>query len=332
MNFFYKTFMLQTFGHTVKEDAVDVQGTYNLGNDFYNSFLGNSMVYTCAIFNDEQKETLEEAQRNKIDLVCKKIDLKEGEKHLDIGCGWGTFVLHAAKNYGTDSLGITIAKEQIEWGQKQISTLENSVQRRARVQLMDYRDIPNSQKWNKITCLEMAEHVGVKNFQKFCRQLFGILEDDGLLYIQMCGLRPKWEFEDLVWGLFMAKYIFPGADASCPAGWVAHQLENAGFEIHSIETVTPNYAITIKRWYDTWVKNKEEITKKYGDRIWRIYYLFLGWSVIIAYQGTSGCYQIVAHKNNNKFNRKQFVGKVGVPGSFIGGSEPITTLPPNPFK
>jgi len=333
LNFFYKKFMLQTFGHTLKEDAVDVKGTYNLGNDFYNAFLGNSMVYTCAVFNDvdASKESLEDAQRNKIDFVCKKIDLKKDEKHLDIGCGWGTFVLHAAKNFGSNSYGITIAKEQIEWGKKQIARLDSDVQKRAKVELLDYRELPSNKKYNKITCLEMAEHVGVKNFQTFCRQLFGILEDDGILYIQMCGLRPRWEFEDLVWGLFMAKYIFPGADASCPAGWVAHQLENAGFEIHSVETVTQHYAMTIKKWYDRWVENKDLIVGRYGQKEYRKYLLFLGWSVIIANQGTSGCYQIVAHKNINAFNRSQYIGKVGVPGPFKGTSEALTTIPADAF-
>jgi len=290
------------------------------------------MVYTCALFNVPDKESLEEAQRNKIDLVCKKIDLKQGETHLDIGCGWGTFVAHAAKNYGANSLGITIAREQIEWGSKQIAEMPDDIKSHAKVELMDYRDIPKSKKWNKITCLEMAEHVGVKNFRQFCKQLFGILEDDGLLYIQMCGLRPRWQFEDLVWGLFMAKYIFPGADASLPPGWVCQQLEYAGFEIHSVEVVTYHYAITIKRWYDTWVKNREAVVKAYGERLWRMYYLFLGWSVLIAYQGTSGCYQIVAHKNVNSFNRGQFVGKVGVPSTFIGSSDPVTQIPKNAFQ
>jgi len=323
--------MLQTFGHTTKEDAVDVQGTYNLGNDFYNSFLGPSMVYTCAIFNEPENETLEEAQRNKIDLVCKRIELKKGERHIDIGCGWGTFVAHAATNYGSESLGVTIAREQVEWGTKQIEALPEEVRSRAKVELMDYRDIPPNKKWNKITCLEMAEHVGVKNFQKFCRQLFGILEDDGLLYIQMCGLRPRWQFEDLVWGLFMAKYIFPGADASLPAGWVCHQLENAGFEVRSVETVSYHYAITIKRWYDTWIKNKDTVVKAYGDRLWRVFYLFLGWSVLIAYQGTSGCFQIVANKNLNTFDRSQFIGKVYVPSKYVGTSKPVTQIPTNAF-
>jgi len=333
LQFFLKKFTWQALGHSQRDDADDVTGTYNLGNDFYNAFLGPSMTYTCAIFNDPPNETLEEAQRNKIDLVCKKIDLKEGEKHLDIGCGWGTFVCHAAKNYGTKSLGITIAKEQVDWGKKQIAELSLPLKSaQAEVTLMDYRDIPNNSRYNKITCLEMAEHVGVKNFQKFCRQLLGLLEDDGVLYIQMCGLRPSWQFEDLVWGLFMAKYIFPGADSSCPLGWVAQQLEKAGFEVRSAETVSYHYTITIKRWYDNWVKNKDLIIKQYGQKNWRLFYLFLGWSVLVGYQGTSACYQIVAHKNQNKFDRSQFVGKVGVPGPFIGGSEPVTKIPENAFS
>jgi len=326
LKFFYNKFMLQTFHHTTSADATDVQGTYNLGNDFYNSFLGPSMVYTCAIFNDPPNETLEEAQRNKIDFVCKKIELKKGETHLDIGCGWGTFVCHAASNYGSESLGITIAREQIDWGKQQIKMLSPEVQQRAKVELMDYRAMTNK-RWKKITCLEMAEHVGVKNFRKFCRQLFDILEDDGTLYIQMCGLRPRWIFEDLVWGLFMAKYIFPGADASCPAAWVAHQLENAGFEIHSVETVSYHYVLTIKRWYDNWVKNKDKIVKTYGDKMWRLYYLFLGWSVLIGMQGSSSCYQIVAHKNLPGYDRGQYVGKVGNPGPFVGTSPPVTSNP-----
>jgi cyclopropane fatty-acyl-phospholipid synthase-like methyltransferase len=293
------------------------------------------MVYTCAVFNDPNfntSETLEEAQRNKIDLVCKKIDLKKGEKHIDIGCGWGTFVRHAAQNYGSNSYGITIAKEQIDWGNKQLDLLPAEVRERAKVELRDYRNIPSDAKYNKITCLEMAEHVGIKNFQKFCKQLFNMLEDDGLLYIQMCGLRPRWQFEDLVWGLFMAKYIFPGADASLPAGWVQSQLEKAGFEIHTCEIVTYHYAMTIKRWYDSWVKNKDKIVSTYGDNAWRLYYLFLGWSVCIALQGTSACHQIVAHKNLNSFNRGQFVGNIGVPSKFVGESKPITQIPPNAFS
>jgi len=318
---------MQTFGHSKGGDHHDVTSTYDMGNDFYNWFLGPSMVYTCATWNNPQKETLEEAQRNKIDLVCKKIDLQEGDTLLDIGCGWGTFVSQAAQSYGAKAEGITISKEQVAWGTKRISDLSPDVQNRANVKLMDYRDIPKDKKWKKITCLEMAEHVGCKNFQKFCRQLYGNLEDDGALYLQMCGLRPSWQFEDLVWGLFMAKYIFPGADSSCPLGWVVQQLEKAGFEVRVAETVSHHYGITIKRWYENWIKNKSAIVKQYGQQKWRLYYLFLGWSVLIAEQGTSACYQIVAHKNLNTFDRSISIGKVGVPGAFIGGSPAVTQNP-----
>jgi len=168
--------------------------------------------------------------------------------------------------------------------------------------------IPN-EKYDKITCLEMAEHVGVKNFQKFMRQVKGLMTDEGLFYLQICGLRPSWQFEDLVWGLFMAKYIFPAADASCPISWVTCELEQAGFEIHSVENVSTHYVETIHRWYFNWLTNEKEMVDKYGERLFRIWNVFLSWSVIIGNQGTSQCYQIVANKNLSEYNRRQWMGR-----------------------
>ena len=105
---------------------------------------------------------------------------------------------------------------------------------RVKVLVDDYRNLP-VEKYDKITCLEMAEHVGIKNFQKFLLQVRGMLKDDGIFYLQIAGLRRPWQFEDLVWGLFMGKYIFPGADASCPLGFVVDQAERAEFEVHRVE-------------------------------------------------------------------------------------------------
>jgi cyclopropane fatty-acyl-phospholipid synthase-like methyltransferase len=258
--FFLSKFLVQAVMHTKLYDFDDVSTTYNLGNDFYNAFLGDSMVYTSAIFQDkEASETLEQAQVNKFDIVAKKIELKPGEKHIDIGCGWGGFVIHCAREYGTDSLGITIAKEQISWGRDWVKEGKaGDAADRTRLELMDYRDIPD-EKYDKITCLEMAEHVGVKNFQTFMRQINGLLKDDGLFYLQICGLRPTWHFEDLVWGMFMAKYIFPAADASCPISWVTTQLEQAGLEIHSVENVSVHYTETIYSGYVNWKLIEQEM-------------------------------------------------------------------------
>jgi len=178
----------------------------------------------------------------------------------------------------------------------------------SKIEYCDYRDIDLKVIYNKITCLEMAEHVGVKNFQKFVRQVKGSLSDDGLFYLQICGLRPSWQFEDLVWGLFMAKYIFPAADASCPISWVSTKLEHAGFEVHSIENVTTHYVETIHRWYLNWNKNEKSIVNKYTERAYRVWNVFLAWSVIIGSQGGSQCYQIVLNKNLSEFNRRKFMG------------------------
>jgi len=203
----------------------------------------------------------------------------------------------------------TISKQQVKWAKEQIKKdTDSGVYYNANLEYMDYRNIPSSDRYDKITCLEMAEHVGVKNFQTFCRQVKDLLNDDGLFYLQICGLRPSWHFEDLIWGLFMAKYIFPGADASCPVSWVTTQLEQAGFEIHSVENVSIHYTVTIYKWYRNWIEKEKEMKEAYGERLYRVWLVFLGWSVLIGEQGTSQCYQIVANKNLNEFKRRQYLG------------------------
>jgi len=271
-------------------------------------FLGESMVYTSGIFEDIG-DSLEQAQFNKINLVANKIHLKKDEKVLDIGCGWGTFVIHCAKNFGAYCYGVTIADEQVQWGHNSVDKgLAGEHADKVKIELKDYRDIPK-EKFDKIVCLEMAEHVGIKNFQAFLRQVNGLLNEDGLFYLQICGLRPSWHYEDLVWGMFMAKYIFPAADASCPISWVTNHLERAGFEVHSVENVSTHYTETIYRWYLNWKKNEKEMCAKYSVRAYRVWLVFLAWSVLIGNQGTSQCYQIVSNKNLNDYNRRQWMGR-----------------------
>ena len=192
----------------------------------------------------------------------------------------------------------------------------------------DYRNLP-ARKYDKITCLEMAEHVGIKNFQKFLLQVRGMLEDDGIFYLQIAGLRRPWQYEDLVWGLFMAKYIFPGADASCPLGFVVSQAERAGFEVHRVENCGVHYSVTIHKWYENWVSNEQAIVAQYGERWFRMWMIFLAWSVIIGGQGSSTVFMITLTKNIK--NDKSTVGPqeaVGVPFSrqerWIGG-KPVAT-------
>lgn len=314
-SFFIKRMIPEIVIHSKKQDERIVKSHYDNKNDLFNWFLGEKMIYTSCYFTDEN-ESLELAQENKLNLVAQKMQFKPGEELLDIGCGWGTLVAHSAKHYGVDATGVTIAPSGAEWGNRQIK--EYGVEDRARILTMDYRDIPKDKKYNKITCLEMAEHVGIKYFKKFMKQIYDLLEDDGLFYLQIAGLREgtnllSWKHqEELVWGLFMAENIFPGADASLPLNWDLTRIEKVGFEVHSVENIGNHYSITIHRWLDNWLSNKEKVLDKYDERTFRMYEVFLAWSVLIARHGGSSAYQIVCHKNLDHFKREQFIGGVNL--------------------
>ncbi len=311
--FFLSRMIPEVVIHSKKQDERIVRGHYDNKNDLFNWFLGPRMIYTSCYFYD-QNETLEEAQDNKMDLIAQKMQLKPGETLLDIGCGWGTLVAHLSKNYGVDATGVTIAQAGVDWGMQQLKDY-GVASDQARLWRMDYRDIPTDKKYDKITCLEMAEHVGIKNFKRFMKQIYDLLEDDGLFYMQIAGLRERDSLfygpnmEDLVWGLFMNEYIFSGADASMPLNWDLKRMEKVGFEIHSVENIGIHYSKTIHFWYDNWMRNKDKVLAKYGEKIFRIYSVFLAWSVLIARQGSSTAYQIVCRKNLNHANRNRFIGQ-----------------------
>ena len=303
---------------------------YDRGDDFYGWFLGPRMIYTSGIISDINKEeTLEQLQDNKLGVVCEKIGLKPGESLLDIGCGWGTLAKYASTNYGAHATGVTLGRNQTAWGNNALrkAGIEES---QSQILCMDYRDIPLPPGgYNKITCLEMAEHVGVKYFSTFLKQVYDMLDDDGVFFLQIAGIRKCWQYEDLIWGLFMNKYIFPGADASTPLGWFVDKLEGAGFEVKGIDTIGVHYSATLWRWYRNWMANKEKVEAKYGKKWFRvrlpsstscicvlicssqIWEYFLAYSTIISRQGSATCYQITLVKNINSTHRIE-----GVPSQF----------------
>lgn len=229
------------------------------------------MIYTSGIISDITKEeSLEQLQDNKLGVVCEKVGLKRGESLLDIGCGWGTLAKYASTKYGANATGVTLGRNQTAWGNNALrkAGIEES---QSRILCRDYRDIPlPAGGYNKITCLEMAEHVGVKYFSTFLKQVYDMLDDDGVFFLQIAGIRKCWQYEDLIWGLFMNKYIFPGADASTPLGWFVDKLEGAGFEVKGIDTIGVHYSATLWRWYRNWMANKEKVEAKYGNRWFRV--------------------------------------------------------------
>lgn len=293
-------------------DEEQVRDHYDRGDDFYGWFLGPRMVYTSGIIGDTtREESLEELQDNKLAVVCEKIGLQPGDTVLDLGCGWGTLAKYASVHYDARVTGITLGRNQTAWGNNGLAKAGISPEQ-SRILCADYRDTPVPQGgYKKITCLEMAEHVGVRHFSTFLQQVYDMLDDDGVFFLQYAGLRKCWQYEDLVWGLFMNKYIFPGADASTPLGWVVDQLEGAGFEIKGIDTIGVHYSATIWRWYRNWLGNRERAIAKYGVRWYRIWEFFLAYSTIIARQGSATCFQLTLVKNLNSTHRIE-----GVPTQF----------------
>jgi cyclopropane fatty-acyl-phospholipid synthase-like methyltransferase len=309
LRFLITRMLPEWLSHSKSQDQRIVREHYDRGDDFFEAFLGESMIYTSGIFRDGS-ESLEQAQLNKMDLVCQKLRLEPGQTLLDIGCGWGTLVAHAAKQFGVDVTGVTLAETGAAFGNARIA--RQGVSERARVLCLDYRELP-PRKYDRIVSLEMVEHVGIKNVSKYFRIVRDHLQDDGLFLVQWCGLRRGGPLgvppvgmrpEDMVWGLFMNKYIFPGADASLPLSEMSKAMEKAGLGIHSVENVSVHYALTIQRWQLNWQANRERITSRYGERWFRLWNLFLAWSWRVALQGTSECFQVVAHKNLDGFDRR----------------------------
>lgn len=177
-------------------DEEQVRDHYDRGDDFYGWFLGPRMIYTSGIISDiSSEETLEQMQDHKLKVVCEKIAIKPGERLLDIGCGWGTLVRFASKNYGAHATGITLGRNQTAWGNAGLFR-DGIPETNSKILCKDYRDTPVPLgKYDKITCLEMAEHVGVRHFGAFLRQVHDMLDDDGIFFLQIAGLRKSWQYE-----------------------------------------------------------------------------------------------------------------------------------------
>ena len=222
-------------------------------------------IYTSAFYHGTD-QTLEQAQKNKLNMICEKMHLfKPGMRHLDIGCGWGTLVRWSAKEFGAKSIGVTLSKQGAKWCRDnnakeklaKANETDELKQGQCEILVCDYREVPstlakqNPSKsedellFDVISAVEMAEHVGIANFQLFLTTCRDMLKDDGLFYMQVAGLRKGSNWQDTQWGLFMSRYIFPGADASTPLFWYVKQLEMAGFEVKSVETVRRSLSLTL---------------------------------------------------------------------------------------
>ncbi|WP_300677120.1 class I SAM-dependent methyltransferase [Nocardioides sp.] len=227
--------------HSQKRDAEAIHHHYDVSNTFYEYVLGESMAYTCAVFPHEDA-TLEEAQAEKFDLICRKLGLKPGMRLLDVGCGWGSMVRHAAKHYGVKALGVTLSREQATWAAEAIK--RDGLDDLAEVRFSDYRDVAERD-FDAISSIGMTEHIGVKNYETYFGFLRSRLKDDGRLLNHTITRNDNTNNGGA--GAFIDRYVFPDGELA-GSGTVVAAGENAGFELQHHENFRRHYAKTLTGW------------------------------------------------------------------------------------
>ena len=249
-------------------DRKAIRFHYDVANEFYALWLDPRMVYSCAYFADPTT-TLEEAQVRKLDLICRKLSLRPGERLLDIGCGWGGLLIHAATHYDVRADGITLSEKQLEWTQQLIE--ENRLQDRVTVRLADYRDLKREETYDKVVSVGMVEHVGRKNLGVYFRQIGGLLKRGGLFLNHGIGTGPvPWTTEG---ENFIERYVFPDTDLP-PIALMLEEAAQTGLEIRDVDSLREHYALTLRHWVHNLESRRAEARRQVDEttyRIWRLY-------------------------------------------------------------
>jgi cyclopropane-fatty-acyl-phospholipid synthase len=252
--------------HSLERDSDAVSYHYDMSNELYSLWLDPQMVYSCARFATEQT-SLEDAQQDKLDYICKKLNLKPGETLLDCGCGWGALVIHAAQNYGVNALGVTLSKNQAEWANNRIKKL--GLGDKCRVELKDVRSIKDT-KFDKISSVEMLHHIGYNSLPEYFLTIKRLLKPGGLSF--QLGVTNNAAKGDYKGPVFAPKYFMPDYELS-PIGEYLKIAEKTGFEVYDVEDFRQHYELTARHWLNNIENNRENIVKISGDVMYRVYRL-----------------------------------------------------------
>ncbi|MDT0203277.1 class I SAM-dependent methyltransferase [Nocardioides sp. AE5] len=252
--------------HSRSRDADVIAHHYDVSNRFYELVLGPSMTYTCALF-ETPDATLEEAQRAKYDLVARKLDLQPGQRLLDVGCGWGGMVRHAAREYGVRALGVTLSAEQAQWAQEAIE--REDLADLAEVRHLDYREVSESG-FDAVSSIGLTEHIGVRNYPAYFSFLRDRLRPGGRL-LNHCITRPHNRPTET--GAFIDRYVFPDGELT-GSGTIITAAQDAGLEVQHTENLRRHYAHTLAGWSRNLVENWDACVAEVGEgtaRVWGIY-------------------------------------------------------------
>ncbi|MER7682447.1 cyclopropane-fatty-acyl-phospholipid synthase family protein [Streptomyces sp. NPDC096934] len=254
--------------HTRRSDKRAISHHYDVGNDFYEIVLGPSMVYSCAYWEDGG--SLEGAQRDKLELISTKLALRPGQRLLDVGCGWGSMAIHAAREHGVSVVGVTLSQEQAAYARKRVA--DEGLTDRVEIRVQDYRDVSDGP-YDAISSIGMAEHVGAERYLEYAEVLYRLLAPGGRLLNHQIGRRPQRDESAYSVDEFIDAYVFPDGELA-PVGTTVTQLERAGFEVRDVESIREHYALTLRRW----VANLEaqwpravQLTSPGRARVWRLY-------------------------------------------------------------
>ena len=253
--------------HSPQRDAEAIRYHYDVGNDFFALFLDESMTYSCALFS-RGAQTLAEAQRAKLDMIAQKLELSAGQRVLDVGCGWGSFAIHAAREYGASVTGITLSPSQAELARKLVA--EAGVADRVEIRIADYRELAG-EPYDAIASIGMAEHVGQSQIDLYARSLFDVLKPGGLVLNHAISLmRPE---EDPLADEFTMRYVFPDGEPLLLSR-VQLAFERARFRTEHVEGFMTDYAVTLRHWHDRLDEHPVEAERLAGAqrlRVWRLY-------------------------------------------------------------
>ncbi|MFE6893554.1 class I SAM-dependent methyltransferase [Streptomyces sp. NPDC057694] len=255
--------------HTKGSDRQAISHHYDVGNDFYELVLGPSMVYSCAYW-ESPDATLESAQRDKLELISRKLALKPGMRLLDVGCGWGSMAIHAAREHGVRVVGVTLSQEQAAFARKRVA--DEGLTDRIEIRVQDYRDVRDGP-YDAISSIGMAEHVGSDRYLEYAHDLYALLAPGGRLLNHQIARRPQRDESAYEVDEFIDAYVFPDGELA-PVGTTAGLLERAGFEVRDIEAIREHYALTLRQWVRNLEARWAEALKLVSPgraRIWRLY-------------------------------------------------------------
>lgn len=283
----------RAFSRVRRNTPTSIAHHYDVSNDFYRLWLDPDMVYSCAYFRDTG-QSLAEAQRDKLDYLCRKLRLLPGQKLLDIGCGWGALALWAARHYGVQVHGITLSREQQRLAQARVHAagLEDQI----RIELLDYRDLDAATVYDRVISVGMFEHVGVKNYPVYFGTVRRVLKPDGLFLNHGITSGNGWQRTLLT--RFMNHYIFPDGELA-RIGDVIGAMERAGFEIVDVEGLRRHYTLTLRHWVRALEINRNEAIRQSSETTYRLWRLYMAGCAHYFDEGSLGVHQVLAGQRHN---------------------------------